>query len=49
MKLLVCNIHTNPFKRLSVETTIRQFDAILDILEPKDYKDIINCLMSVSA
>jgi hypothetical protein len=46
MKLLVCNIHTNPFKRLSIELTIRQFDALLDILEPKDYKDVINCLMS---
>lgn len=46
MKLLVCNIHLNPFKRLSVEMTINNFDCLLDSLEPKDYKNIINNLMS---
>ena len=46
MKLLVCNIHLNPLKRLSINMTIKQFDILIDSLEPKDYKDIINALMS---
>ena len=46
MKLLVQNIHLNPLKRLSIDMTINKFDSILDSLEPKDYKEIINNLMS---
>ena len=30
MKLLVCNIHLNPFKRLSIIATIKKFDILLD-------------------
>lgn len=45
MKLLVNNIHLNPCKRLSIDLTMNRFDSILDSLEPKDYKDIINNLM----
>jgi hypothetical protein len=46
MKLLVSNIHLNPLKRVSVDLTIKNFDMLLDSLEPKDYKCIINILMS---
>ena len=46
MKLLVGNIHLNPFKRLSISSTTNKFDSILDSLEPKDYKEIIHGLMS---
>ena len=46
MKLLVCNIHLNPLKRLSIDMTINQFYTLLDSLEPKDYKDVIVNLMS---
>ena len=46
MKLLVCNIHLNPFKRLSIIATIKKFDILLDSLEPKDYKDVIDGLRS---
>ena len=44
MKLLVCNIHLNPLKRETVDMTIKRFDNLLDSLEPKDYKDVINRL-----
>ena len=44
MKLLVCNIHLNPFKRLSVSSTTNKFDNILDNLEPKDYREILEHL-----
>jgi hypothetical protein len=46
MKLLVNNIHLNPCKRFTIDLTMHQFDSILDSLEPKDYKDIINNLTS---
>jgi len=46
MKLLVYNIHCNPSKRRTIDLTIQQFDSLLDSLEPKDYKNVINCLMS---
>ncbi len=46
MKLLVNNIHLNPFKRFSVIMTIEKFNILLDTLEPKDYKEIIDNLMS---
>ena len=45
MKLLVCNIHLNPCKRLSISQTIQQFNSLLDSLDPKDYKDVINSLV----
>ena len=41
MKLLVCNIHLNPLKRLSVSSTTNKFKSILDSLEPKDYKELL--------
>ena len=44
MKLLVGNIHLNPLKRLSVNTTMERFNALLHSLDPKDYKDVINGL-----
>jgi hypothetical protein len=44
MKLLVGNIHLNPSKRLSLNDTKIQFETILDSLEAKDYKDIIDNL-----
>jgi hypothetical protein len=46
MKLLVTNIHLNPLKRFSIEMTIEKFDILLDSLEPKDYKEVINNLAS---
>jgi len=45
MKLLVCNIHLNPLKRLSINMTIKSFNSLLDSLEPKDYKDVIKALI----
>ena len=45
MKLLVSNIHLNPLNRLSISTTIERFNALLNTLEPKDYKDVINGLI----
>ena len=44
MKLLVCNIHLNPEKRLTIDLTINKFVSMLDSIEPKDYKDVINAL-----
>lgn len=44
MKLLVCNIHLNPLKRLSVELTTFQFNSLLDNLEPNDYKKVIHLM-----
>ena len=49
MKLLVSNIHLNPFKRNTIDLTITKFDDLLYSLEPTDYKNVINCLMSASA
>jgi hypothetical protein len=46
MKLLVNNIHLDPVQRYSVNTTIQQFNNILDNIDPKEYKDIIHNLMS---
>jgi hypothetical protein len=46
MKLLVSNIHLNPLKRFSVIMTIKNFSCLLDSLGTKDYKDVINGLMS---
>jgi hypothetical protein len=44
MKLLVGNIHLNPLKRLSINGTIDKFNSLLNNIEPKDYKDVINGL-----
>jgi hypothetical protein len=46
MKLLVSNIHLNPLKRLSIGSTTNKFNSILDSLEPKDYKDVLDNLIS---
>jgi hypothetical protein len=46
MKLLVSNIHLNPLKRFSISLTTNKFNNLLDNLEPKDYKEVINGLMS---
>ena len=40
MKLLVCNIHLNPMKRLSISSTTNKFESILNSIEPKDYKEL---------
>jgi hypothetical protein len=42
MKLLVTNIHLNPLKRLSIATTTNKFEAILESIEPKDYKEVFD-------
>ena len=44
MKLLVSNIHLNPLKRLSIDSTTKQFNNLLDSLEPNDYKEVINLM-----
>ena len=44
MKLLVGNIHLNPLKRLYINITMERFNTLLNSLEPKDYKDVINGL-----
>lgn len=44
MKLLVCNIHLNPLKRLSINLTINRFNILIDSLNPKDFKDVIDRL-----
>ena len=46
MKLLVCNINLNPFKRLTIDMTIKRFELLLDSLELKDYKEVTNGLVS---
>jgi hypothetical protein len=48
MKLLVCNIHLNPLKRLTIPSTLIRFESILDDLEINDYKEVIDNLMSAS-
>jgi len=48
MKLLVCNIHLNPLRRLTIDTTLIRFESILDSLEIKDYKEVIDNLVSSS-
>jgi len=49
MKLLVCNINLNPISRFNVSTTLYKFDQILESLECKDYKEVIDNLMSSSS
>jgi hypothetical protein len=41
MKLLVGNIHFNPLKRLSVRSSTNKFEQLLEMMEAKDYKDIL--------
>ena len=45
MKLLVNNIHSSPLKRLSIILTTNQFDKLMDSLETKDFKEVINGLI----
>jgi hypothetical protein len=42
MKLLVTNIHFNPLKRLSIDTTTNNFEAILESIEPQHYKALFD-------
>jgi hypothetical protein len=44
MKLLVSNLHINPLKRETIDTTIQKFDCLLDSLEPKDYTEVIHLM-----
>jgi hypothetical protein len=44
MKLLVSNIHLNPIKRFNVDISLQKFDSLLNILTPKDYKDLITAI-----
>lgn len=44
MKLLVCNIHMSPEKRLTINETVLQFNSILDNIEPSIFKRLINDL-----
>ena len=44
MKLLVGNLHLNPLKRETVETTMRKFENLLEIIELKDYKQVIDLM-----
>ena len=46
MKLLVNNIHLTPLKRFSIVSTTTQFNHLLDSLEPKDYKEVIDGLQN---
>ena len=42
MKLLVTNIHLNPLKRFSIITTTNKFEAILETIEPQEYKQLFS-------
>lgn len=44
MKLLVCNIHLNPFSRLNICTTLLKFDSILDCLQINDWSELLDSL-----
>lgn len=46
MRLLVDNIHFNPTKRLHVDVTIDRFNIMLDNLNTRDYKEVIDKLTS---
>lgn len=46
MKLLLCNIQLNPFKRNTIDSSINKFTILLNSLQPRDYKDIIHKLMT---
>lgn len=49
MKLLVCNIHLNPLKRLSISTTLNKFDQILDCIQINDWSELLDNLTSSSS
>ena len=49
MKLLVSNISLNPQSRHSIGVTINNFENMLYILQPKDYKLIIDNLDLMSS
>jgi hypothetical protein len=49
MKLLVSNIHLNPFKRDPISTVTNKFEIILNQIEPKDYQQLFHNLLSTSA
>lgn len=49
MKLLVTNIHLNPLKRLSIVDTTNKFEAILESIEPKDYKEVFDKLTATAS
>ena len=44
MKLLVCNIHLNPLKRLSINNTLKEFDNMLEQISTRDYYQLIEYL-----
>jgi hypothetical protein len=44
MKLLVGNLHLNPLKRETVETTMRKFESLLETIELNDYKQVIDLM-----
>lgn len=44
MKLLVCNIHTNPLKRLSIESTIQQFNSLVDSISLDVFHNLFESL-----
>ena len=44
MKLLVKNIHLNPLSRLSIDNTKKEFNSLLDNLEPIHYNEIIKLM-----
>ena len=44
MRLLVSNLHLNPLKRETIDTTIQKFECFLDSLEPKDYTEVIHLM-----
>jgi hypothetical protein len=46
LNLLVSNIHLNPLKRQTISFTIKNFNNLLDSLEPKVWNDLLNNLMT---
>jgi hypothetical protein len=44
MKLLVTNIHVNPLKRGSIDSTTNKFESIVDSLDIKVYKQLIDLM-----
>ena len=44
MKLLVVNIHLNPLKRCSIQETNNKFENIIDSLDAKVYKELLDLM-----
>jgi hypothetical protein len=44
MKLLVVNIHLNPLKRFSIQETHNKFENIIDGLDSKVYKELLDLM-----